>query len=85
MEEQKKPQGWKDVQLSPELPLNVLVHFLNVLNQRLVAIEDTVTVPYGNRMITLSELYAIQAEEQLKAQAADAAGKQEQPDETKGA
>jgi len=60
-------QGWKDVQITPDMPLNVLVNFMNVLNQRLVALEDNVQVPFDNKMVSLTELYAIQAEAERKA------------------
>lgn len=62
-------QGWKDVMISPDMPLNVIVNFMNVLNQRLCAIENVVTVagPEG-KMISLTDLYAIQTAEAQKAQ-----------------
>ena len=65
---QENIQGWADVVLTPSAPLSVLINFLNVLNQRLVAIENVMQVPYENRMITLTELYAIQAELERKQQ-----------------
>ena len=61
-----RPQGWRDVQLTDQMPLVVLVNFLNVLNQRLCAIEDVTQVPYNNQMVSLTEFYAIQAEEERK-------------------
>ena len=42
--EEKQPQqsqGWKDVVITPDMPLAALVQFLNVLNQRLCNIEET--------------------------------------------
>lgn len=66
MPEEKKIQGWRDVQITPDMPLSVLVNFMNVLNQRLASIEDVTQVPYENRMISLTELYAIQAEQERK-------------------
>lgn len=62
MAEEKKIQSWKDVQLTPDMPLTVLVNFLNVLNQRLAAIEDQVVVDFEGAKRTLSEIYAIQSE-----------------------
>lgn len=66
--ENNQPQGWKDVQIVPDMPLNALLGFLNVLNQRLCTLEDLTLVdgPAGKK-ITLTEAYAIQAEE-VKAQ-----------------
>lgn len=67
MSEEKQVQGWKDVQITPNMPLDVMVNFLNVLNQRLCAIENVVTVagPDG-KMISLTDLYAIQTAEMQK-------------------
>lgn len=68
--ENKVPQGWRDVQIVPDMPLSALVNFLNVLNQRLCALEDIVTVPgEDGKAISLTDLYALQAEVAMKAQA----------------
>lgn len=63
------PQGWKDVNIVPDMPLTAMVQFLNILNQRLCAVEDNTFIKddQGN-MISLTKLYAIQAEEEVKAQ-----------------
>ena len=63
------------------MPLDVIVNFLNVLNQRLCAIENVVTVagPDG-KMISLTDLYAIQTAE-MQAQAAAEAETQEKKGE----
>ena len=55
-------QGWADVQLGADMPLNALVQFLNVLNQRLVTLEDHVvlTGPEGQQK-TITEIYREQA------------------------
>lgn len=82
MSEEKKIKGWADVQLNPAMPLDVLVNFLNVLNQRLCSIENVVTVagPEG-KMISLTDLYALQAEEAQKQAEAQAQQGQEQPEQ----
>ena len=68
--ENKVPQGWRDVQIVPDMPLSALVNFLNVLNQRLCALEDIVTVPgEDGKAISLTDLYALQAEAAIKDQA----------------
>lgn len=66
-EEMQEIQGWKDVQITPDMPLSVIINFFNVLNQRLCAIENVVTVagPEG-KMISLTDLYALQTEEAKK-------------------
>lgn len=68
--ENKIPQGWKDVQIVPDMPLSALVGFLNILNQRLCTLEDIVTVQgQDGKPISLTDLYALQAEAAMKAQA----------------
>lgn len=69
-QENKMPNGWKDVTITVAMPLDVLVNFLNVLNQRLCTIENVVTVqgPEG-KMISITDLYAIQSAEEMKKQA----------------
>ena len=76
-QEQKMPQGWKDVVLTLDMPIGAALSFINALNQRIAAIEDVTKVPYESKMITLTELYALQAQQAMEqAQAA-----QEQPAE----
>jgi hypothetical protein len=72
------PQGWKDIKIVPDMPLNALVQFLNILNQRLCTIEDNTFVKddQGN-MLSLTKLYAIQAEEEMRAQMEAAQQEQE--------
>ena len=74
-QEQKQPQGWKDVVITPDMPLAAIVQFLNVLNQRLCTIEDNLMVemPTGEK-ISITQAYALQAEAEQKAQ-------EEQPQE----
>ena len=67
--EQNQPQGWKDVVITPDMPLAALVQFFNVLNQRLCTIEDNtfVEMPTGEKL-SITQIYALQAEEEQKAQ-----------------
>lgn len=65
----KQPTRWRDVVLTPDMPLNVLVHFLNdivhflnAINQRLCTIEDATTVD-GK---TLTEIYAEEAAQEVQ-------------------
>ena len=80
MPEQKKIQGWADVQLTPDMPVSVLVNFLNVLNQRLAAIENQVVIDFEGSKKTLTEVYAIQSERE----AAEAAQQMAEQKEEKG-
>lgn len=67
MPEEKKITGWAQVNITPDMPLGLIVNFCNVLNQRLVAIENVVTVPGPDgKMISLTDLYALQSEEEAK-------------------
>ena len=72
------PQGWKDVTIVPDMPLTAMVQFLNILNQRLCTVEDNTFIKddQGN-MISLTKLYAIQAEEEMRAQMEAAQQEQE--------
>lgn len=67
--EQNQPQGWKDVVITPDMPLAAIVQFLNVLNQRLCTVEDNLMVemPTGEK-ISITQAYALQAEAEQKAQ-----------------
>ena len=65
-EEMKTVQGWKDVNITLDMPIGAFLSFINALNQRLAQIEDVTQIPYGNKMISLTELYAIQAAEAQK-------------------
>ena len=68
-QEQRQPQGWRDVVITPDMPLTAIVQFFNVLNQRLCTIEDNLKVemPTGEQL-SISEVYRIQAEQEQKAQ-----------------
>ena len=73
MPEEKKPlqpeqpeiTGWAQVNITPDMPLGLIVNFMNVLNQRLVTIENLVTTigPDG-KAISLTDLYAPQAKQE---------------------
>lgn len=68
-QEQKQPQGWRDVVITPDMPLTAIIQFFNVLNQRLCTIEDNLKVemPTGEQL-SISEVYRIQAEQEQQAQ-----------------
>lgn len=72
-QQQSEIQGWKDVQLTSQMPVDALVQFLNILNQRLVAIEDRTMIdgPDGSP-ISLTKAYEIQTKAELEKQAAEA-------------
>ena len=65
MEEQNKQtnQGWKDVQLTPDMSVSMLINFLNVLNQRLSNLEDIIEITAEDgRKMTLTEYYNLQVQ-----------------------
>ena len=60
---EKKVQGWKDVVITPDMPLTAIVQFLNVLNQRLCT-EDNLNIEMQNgEKLSITEIYRIQAEQ----------------------
>lgn len=68
-----QPQGWKDVEITPEMSLSMIVGFMNVLNQRLATVENIVSVPADDgKVISLTDYYAKQAEAEMAAQAEQA-------------
>ena len=68
-QEEKQPQGWRDVVITPDMPLAAIVQFFNVLNQRLCTIEDNLKVEMANgEKLSISEVYRIQAEKEQQAQ-----------------
>ena len=69
MEEQNKQtsQGWKDVQLTSDMSVSMLINFLNVLNQRLANLEDIIEITAEDgRKITLKEYYNLQVQSHNK-------------------
>lgn len=64
-QKEKKVQGWKDVVITPDMPLTAIVQFLNVLNQRLCTIEDNLNIEMQNgEKLSITEIYRIQAEQE---------------------
>lgn len=63
--QEQKVQGWKDVVITPDMPLTAIVQFLNILNQRLCTIEDNLSVemPTGEKL-SITEIYRLQAEQE---------------------
>ena len=59
MEENKQlTNTWRDVQLTPEMSVYLLVDFLNVLNQRLSLFEDVIKINDENgNEISITEYY----------------------------
>ena len=68
--EQKEAQGWRDVTITPDMPLAALVQFFNILNQRLCTVEDNTMVEVTDgEKLSISEIYRLQTEAEKQAQA----------------
>lgn len=68
MEENKQqtPQfnGWKDAKIDTNMPIQGIVELLNIINQRLILIEDQLTIKVGEgQNITLTQ-YWIEVQKQ---------------------
>ena len=52
-------RGWAAVEITPDMPLTLIVNFLNALNKRLVAIEDNTNVSLDDgTIVSLTEYYS---------------------------
>ena len=70
MNQNIQPQGWKDVQITPDMALSMIVGFMNVLNQRLATIENIIAVPdIDGKSRSLTEIYSKQVEAEMAAAA----------------
>ena len=57
--------GWKDARITLEMPLHMIVDFLNILNNRLCFLEDSIKLSDGNgNTMSVTEFYAMQAQAQ---------------------
>ena len=64
MNEQQQPKGWRSIIIHPDMPLAAIVHFLNVLNERLCTLEDLKQVTDENgQHCSLTEWYSRQQED----------------------
>jgi hypothetical protein len=65
--QEPKFDGWRSAQIDENLPIAGLVQFLNILNQRLILVEDALTMQDGDERITLSEYWVrVQKQEYQK-------------------
>lgn len=81
--ENAQPRGWKDVNITVEMPLAAIVSFLNVLNQRLCSLEDLIKVTSEDgQELTITQIYELQAraaeEERAKATTPETSAETEQ-------
>lgn len=62
--------GWSTVNITPDMPLSMIIQFMNVLNQRLCFIEDNQKVQINEgQVVTITELMKMQEEEAKRAAA----------------
>lgn len=68
-EQNKQPTSWREVYITPDMPLGAVINFFNILNQRLCDIEDNTKIvgPEG-KVISVTEAIRLQAEEEIKRQ-----------------
>ena len=72
MENQNNNQipGWRDININDNLPINALINLLSIINQRLATVEDNTFIKQqDNRMLSLTEIYAIQTMQEQAAAA----------------
>lgn len=67
MEEKKieNKQGWKDVIINPNMPLNMIIQFINSLNQRICFLEDNLKIELKDKpgeAVSITEFYDIMQE-----------------------
>ena len=64
-EQTNETRGWKDVNIVADMPLSAIVHFLNILNQRLCNIEGNLVVTQEDgTQLSLTEIYKLQEQAQ---------------------
>jgi len=72
-EQNNEIRSWKDIQIDMSSPIGMMMDLINILNQRLAAVEDQVMITDENgEKISFTELYHRQALAQLEAQKAEA-------------
>lgn len=55
-------EGWSTVNITADMPLSMIIQFINILNQRLCFIEDNQKVQInGDQIVTITELMKMQA------------------------
>ena len=60
--DETKEGGWSTVNITADMPLSMIIHFINILNQRLCFIEDNQKVQInGDQIVTITELMKMQA------------------------
>lgn len=68
-EQNNEIRSWKDIQVDMSSPIGMMIDLINILNQRLAAVEDQVMITDENgEKISFTELYHRQALAQLEAQ-----------------
>lgn len=66
-EQNNEIRSWKDIQVDMSSPIGMMIDLINILNQRLAAVEDQVMVTDENgEKISFTELYHRQALAQLE-------------------
>lgn len=56
-------KGWRENRITEQTPIGVVFQFLNILNERLIMIEDAIKVNVDGKDMTLTE-YWIEVQKQ---------------------
>lgn len=68
-EQNNEIRSWRDIQVDMSSPLGMMMDLINILNQRLAAVEDQVMITTEDgEKINFTELYHRQALAQLEAE-----------------
>lgn len=68
-EQNNEIRSWRDIQVDMSSPLGMMMDLINILNQRLAAVEDQVMITTEDgEKISFTELYHRQALAQLEAE-----------------
>ena len=68
-EQNNEIRSWKDIQVDMSSPIGMMIDLINILNQRLAAVEDQVMITdEEGEKISFTELYHRQALAQLEAE-----------------
>jgi len=71
---------WRDVRITSQMPLDAIVDFANVLNQRLCAVEDLIKIKKEDGSeITLTDFYKEDIKRQMEENARAAQQPKEEP------
>lgn len=60
---EKEFRGWRDNKITEQTPIGAIVEYLNIVNERLILIEDAIKANVDGKEMTLTE-YWIEVQKQ---------------------